>query len=230
MEKFNFAKGTKPHPKVVKHGKEWAHGVEHHSSTGGHSVQAAGGDEMTAYHHIDHNGEHRGMYTHYHDDETPSKSEIKKQLPHAPSHAHNLIHKDIKDNSGYDEDYTPSQSQDSLQEHYADYISNQIKNYIYEEISYHNNGYMQKLNNKSNHSVDYDTDAGGHHTANHGGKPMEHFNDEEHYHEDNRHDRESILHDVKMNHPNHSPEHHKAFTNDIIKAEKAHRKAHPDHY
>lgn len=126
MEKINFAKGKNPHPEVVKHGKGWAHGVEHRSTKDGHSVQIAGGDEGTSYHHIDNSGKHVGHVQHNHDEDIPSKHEIKKQLPHSPSHVHDAIHKDLKQHYGdhFAENYN----------FYSDYITNQMKNFLDESL------------------------------------------------------------------------------------------------
>ena len=125
MEAINFKKGEKPHPNVVKHSKGWAHGIEHLHSSGGHSVQSAGGDEGTSYHHIDNTGNHRGTVMHNHDEDIPSKGEIKKKMPHAPSHVHDAVHKHLK--THFAEDY----SMDS-QEYYSKYISSYMKNYVQE--------------------------------------------------------------------------------------------------
>lgn len=124
MEHINFKKGEKPHPNVVKHSKGWAHGIEHIPSSGGHSVQSAGGDEGTSYHHIDNTGNHRGMVMHNHDEDIPSKGEIKKKMPHAPSHVHDAVHKHLK--THFAEDYSQS--------FYSDYITNQMKNFIGESL------------------------------------------------------------------------------------------------
>lgn len=128
IENINFPKGQKAHPQVAKHGKGWAHGVEHHPTKEGHSVQIAGGDEGTAYHHIDNKGKHVGHIQHNHDEDIPSKREIKKQMPHAPSHVHDAVHKHLK--THFSEDYSQSINYDL----YSDYITNQMKNYIGESL------------------------------------------------------------------------------------------------
>jgi hypothetical protein len=65
------------------------------------------------------------MIHHGHDEDIPSKRDIKKQMPHAPSHVHDVVHKHLK--THFAEDYSMGS-----QEYYARYISSHMKNYVKE--------------------------------------------------------------------------------------------------